>query len=274
VSDNKRKKVFISHAGQDRSHATKICDLLEKNQVNCWIAPRDIAPGSNYGEAINAGIDSVPALALVYTKNASKSARVRNEIEYAVSRKKKIFPFRIQAVPPAKATGFFDKLPQWIDVTESSLETGVDQLVAGVREMEEQRIGSTEPDTPSDVRNDKITLKYGRNFLHILAKEKIHFGKNKNNDITTRIMDESGFASKKMNSLISRFHCQIQLQGNECLLVDIGFNPDENTRKPSAYGVFLNRKKVLAGASVSLPKDENFTMSFGMGQWQDLFMER
>jgi len=44
--------VFISHSSVDKNAADAICHALEQSGVKCWIAPRDIQPGANYGGEI------------------------------------------------------------------------------------------------------------------------------------------------------------------------------------------------------------------------------
>ena len=44
--------VFISYASEDKAIANAICSFIESRRVRCWIAPRDIMPGSSYGSSI------------------------------------------------------------------------------------------------------------------------------------------------------------------------------------------------------------------------------
>lgn len=44
--------VFISYATGDKVVADAACATLEARRLRCWIAPRDVLPGTNYGEAI------------------------------------------------------------------------------------------------------------------------------------------------------------------------------------------------------------------------------
>jgi hypothetical protein len=41
--------VFISHSSKDKLTADAICHSLEQNGIRCWIAPRDVRAGANYG---------------------------------------------------------------------------------------------------------------------------------------------------------------------------------------------------------------------------------
>ena len=45
--------IFISHSSKDADVALKICNILEKNGKNCFIAPRDIRMGKEYAEEMN-----------------------------------------------------------------------------------------------------------------------------------------------------------------------------------------------------------------------------
>ena len=49
--------VFISHSSADKRAADAACGLLEARGIKCWIAPRDIRPGSDWGESIITAIE-------------------------------------------------------------------------------------------------------------------------------------------------------------------------------------------------------------------------
>jgi hypothetical protein len=53
-----RARVFINYSSPDASIAVEVCDALERNVEACWIAPRDVAPGEFYADAIVAAIDA------------------------------------------------------------------------------------------------------------------------------------------------------------------------------------------------------------------------
>jgi len=45
-------EVFISHSIKDKAAAEAVCAKLEEQKIRCWIAPRDIAPGTDWAEAL------------------------------------------------------------------------------------------------------------------------------------------------------------------------------------------------------------------------------
>jgi len=48
---------FISYSSKDKTAADAACAMLEAAGVRCWIAPRDVRPGLEYGAAIIEAID-------------------------------------------------------------------------------------------------------------------------------------------------------------------------------------------------------------------------
>lgn len=85
--------VFISYASLDSVIAESVCEALEKAGVTCWIAPRDVVPGSLYAEGIIRAINGSRVLVLVLSEHAVASAHVAREVERGFAKKKKIIPF-------------------------------------------------------------------------------------------------------------------------------------------------------------------------------------
>ena len=118
-------RIFISHAKEQRETAQRICAFLEAGGKKCWIAPRDILIGNNYGEEIVKGIESCDAFVLVFDKAANESQHVLREVERAVSKKLPIVVYRLDKTVPSKAMEYFLLSLQWLrpeEVSEQSLE--------------------------------------------------------------------------------------------------------------------------------------------------------
>ena len=62
------REVFISYANEDVKIAEDACKYLEQKNITCWIAPRDITPGREYGEAIIDAIENSKALLLIFSE--------------------------------------------------------------------------------------------------------------------------------------------------------------------------------------------------------------
>jgi hypothetical protein len=78
--------VFISYASQDTAVANAIVEILEGNGLRCWIASRDVTPGSHYADGIMSAISGAKALVLVLSGGALTSKHVGKEVERASSK--------------------------------------------------------------------------------------------------------------------------------------------------------------------------------------------
>ena len=69
--------VFISHSAKDKATADAVCAKLEAEGIRCWIAPRDVTPGLEWGAAIIGAIKQAKVMVLVFTANANGSQEIR-----------------------------------------------------------------------------------------------------------------------------------------------------------------------------------------------------
>ena len=143
--------VFISHASKNFKVADNIRDILETRGVSCWMAPRDIQPGQQYGTSIIDGISKSSVFLLLLTDEANLSTAVRNEVERAFGYQKTIIPVRISDVKPGKEIEFFVSNAQWVDAIYQPLKRRMDEVAAIVQAIEM----STKPPT---VQPEKKTL--------------------------------------------------------------------------------------------------------------------
>ncbi len=117
-------RIFISYASARQEAAERVCAFLEAGGKSCWIAPRDIPAGSNYGEEIIKGIEGSDAFVLMFDAAANESQHVLREVERAVSKKLPILVYRLDDTVPSKAMEYFLLSIQWLDakgLSEQSL---------------------------------------------------------------------------------------------------------------------------------------------------------
>lgn len=122
------QKIFISHASKNFNLADDIRARLESLGLTCWIAPRDIAPGTSYGQEITQSIERCAAVVLVLTEAANVSRAVANELEMAFRFQKVIIPVRAQPVKPSSSLAFFLNNTQWVDAFHSPLKYRVHEI--------------------------------------------------------------------------------------------------------------------------------------------------
>lgn len=112
-----KRDVFISYASKDSKVADDVCEYLEQRGTTCWIAPRNIWPGSEYGQSIIEGIENSKVLVLIYSKHSNDSQHVLREIERAVAKNVPIIAYKISNTMPCKSMEYFLLSNQWLDAT-------------------------------------------------------------------------------------------------------------------------------------------------------------
>jgi TIR domain len=134
--------IFISYASADKRYADVVCAALEQAGIRCWIAPRDILPSANWGEAIVEAIHHSKLQIVIFSAEANASPQVTREVERAVNRGIPTLPFRIEEVAPTKAMEYFLAVPHWLDAVTPPLEQHVDKLLATVAQLLETPVAS------------------------------------------------------------------------------------------------------------------------------------
>jgi len=127
--------IFVSYASPDREVAFRIVGFLEEQGIACWVAPRDVPPGVEYGQAIIEGIEQSRALVLILSDQSNDSQFVRKEVERAVSKTKPVLPVRIREVTPSGSLEFFISSAQWVDAWKSPMEQHLLPLVEAIKAM-------------------------------------------------------------------------------------------------------------------------------------------
>jgi hypothetical protein len=120
--------VFISHSSDDKTAADATCAVLESRGIRCWIAPRDIRPGADWGESIIDAINQARAFVLVFSSHANRSSPVRREVERAINRSLPVIPLRIENVTPEKSLEYFISMAHWLDAFNQPLEEHLNYL--------------------------------------------------------------------------------------------------------------------------------------------------
>lgn len=108
-------KVFISYTSKQFREASQVCEYLERHGVLCWMAPRNIDPGSNYASQIVQAIRDSSALVLLASNHTNVSGHVSNEVSLAFDCKKTIIPFKIENVQFSDEYLYYLGRKHWID---------------------------------------------------------------------------------------------------------------------------------------------------------------
>ena len=127
--------VFISYSSKDKTIANAVCATLEKHEIRCWIAPRDVPPGLQYAAALISAINDCKVFVLVFSKGSNASGQVLREVEEAVDNGTPIIPLRIEDFEPTEAMRYYIKSLHWLDAMTPPLEQHLGKLVASVQAL-------------------------------------------------------------------------------------------------------------------------------------------
>ncbi len=131
-------KVFISHAAKDKSIADALCATLEFRNIPCWVAPRDVLPGQDWGTAIIEAINKSRVMIVVFSSHSNNSEHVKREIQNAVSAGATVIPLRIEDVPLSPALKYFLGTCHWLDAITPPMEKHLSHLAETVRVLLER----------------------------------------------------------------------------------------------------------------------------------------
>jgi len=120
--------VFVSYSQADKAVADAVVARLEQDGIRCWMAPRDITPGTSWGEAIVASIADSQIMVLVLSAHSNRSRQVIREVQRAVADDVIILPFRIENIDPTGAMAYFLGTEHWLDALTTPVDRHIDRL--------------------------------------------------------------------------------------------------------------------------------------------------
>ena len=127
-----QRRVFISYASHDATIAQNVCSSLEAGGYPCWIAPRDVVPGTLYADGIIGAINDTTILVLILSAQAAASAHVGKEVERASSKRHPIIVLRTDTAPLNRAFEYFLSESQWIEVSAGGIGAATARLLDAV----------------------------------------------------------------------------------------------------------------------------------------------
>jgi tetratricopeptide (TPR) repeat protein len=124
--------VFISYSSRDKPVSDAVCATLEAKGIRCWVAPRDVLPGTNYPRAIVEAIEASRVMVLIFSSHSNASPHVVRELSHAVSKGVIIVPFRIEDIPLSKDMEYLIGIPHWLDAMTQPLGESIAVLAETV----------------------------------------------------------------------------------------------------------------------------------------------
>jgi TIR domain len=142
------RPVFISYSQPDYDCAMELVARIEGEGIECWIAPRDIAPAADWAAEIIDAISCANVMILVFSASSNDSAQVRREVEREVHKQVSILPFRLENVLPSKSLEYFLSAQHWMDAFPPPRDAHYARLVSYLR----ARLGDTPARDPASTQ--------------------------------------------------------------------------------------------------------------------------
>lgn len=199
--------IFISYSHKDKTVADAICSYMENEGMRCWYAPRDILPGTEWGEEILKGIEAAKIMILVFTKDANLSQQVLREVNNAVNAELTIIPFRLTEEEPAAGMKYYLSTVHWMDAMNQDLDHAVRALASRCKAVLDAGSGSAEPDLSDQARSSHgATAKKNKTMLiaavcivAVLAVVAVLFMQNMNSSSTQTSQSNSSVLDENLN---------------------------------------------------------------------------
>ncbi len=125
--------VFISYSQHDKAVADTVCHRMEAAGIRCWIAPRDIAHGKTWDDAVVDGITAASLLVVIFSAAANASRSVLDEVATALDAGVTVIPFRIEDIRPTGALRLHLGRVHWLDALTPPLEAHIDRLIDSIK---------------------------------------------------------------------------------------------------------------------------------------------
>ncbi len=126
--------IFISYSTVNQGWAESALRLFEAQGLSCWMAPRDIRPGSTWAAEIVHGISNARVMLLLLSSASNQSRQVAREVQLADSSQLRIIPVLLEAVKPEGDFVYFLSNTQWLTALGGSAADHSKTLLAAVGE--------------------------------------------------------------------------------------------------------------------------------------------
>ena len=135
VPPARRGTVFISYSRKDLDAADELRGAIEAAGFDVWLDRIGIAGGDNFLSKLAQAINQCDAVLLLVSKNSVESDYTIREVHYALTRKKPILAYHLEAVTLPDAIEFLLGTLQHVQKSDfDSLEAAVKAIAAGLHQ--------------------------------------------------------------------------------------------------------------------------------------------
>jgi len=124
---------FISYTTTDKAAADAVCHRLEEAGIRCWIAPRDVGYGKDWGASIVEAIGDAKLVVVIFSAAANASRHILDEVGTALDTGATVIPFRIEDILPTGALRLHLNRLHWLDALSLPLDAHIDRLIENAK---------------------------------------------------------------------------------------------------------------------------------------------
>lgn len=139
------KQVFISYPSANKAEAMEVTEYLERNGIQCFIAPRDIEGGKTYASVLMQALEECFVVLLIASEAINDSEHVLNEVDAIVNKKKVLLPVFIENFEMKDEYRYYLGRKQWVTAYPDALNCYFDEIYNAVVE-----------NLPADKRRDLL----------------------------------------------------------------------------------------------------------------------
>ncbi|MBE6310991.1 MAG: TIR domain-containing protein [Bacteroidales bacterium] len=157
--------VFISYSSKNPEVALAVCHTLEEHGIKCWMAPRNIPPGGDYGDLIDEAIIASKVFLFIYSFESVNSVWCKGELNVAFSEEKTIIPYRIDTTPMKGAVRVMLNQRHWLDAYPDYKSQFASLVEAVNRSLGKTMVPNSMPlrSTPTEEKTYKVGDLYDEN---------------------------------------------------------------------------------------------------------------
>ena len=175
--------VFLSHSSKDKPIADKVCDFLEGKGLSCWIAPRNIVPGSDWAASISTAVTTCKVFLLIYSANSAVSDQVARELSLAESAQGVfVVPYKVDNTELTGAFQYYLTGSHWVTANYAKKDYKLEELynnIISITGMNVQNItnntyidnlhihgGDSSPEQINNAVNSAVNMANGGELAH------------------------------------------------------------------------------------------------------------
>ncbi|MBG0770796.1 MAG: toll/interleukin-1 receptor domain-containing protein, partial [Anaerolineaceae bacterium] len=127
--------IFIDYSIKDKGVADLVLSAIESKGPTCWIAPRDIFPGSSWPESIVNAIETSKVYLLILSSNSNQSNAIMGNLNQACALNKDIVAFQIDQSQINNALSYYLFTAHRIEASHPPVQEDLVRLLLKLQEL-------------------------------------------------------------------------------------------------------------------------------------------